>query len=285
MDRRDFFKLSGTMLGGMLLPVSSVQKMLHGASQQKPQFTLLTAPSLDVDVFFEEHNFGSIPGRVFSPFVESLQAGKVTEGCPDDMCGLELNTSEGERPAGLSDFLAPMPYALLPLLAHPISVIQEVQEGYSISGIVIPRPGIEIESDYLPKELLQALGVQPNIGGKIGPYYWRVSLEKHFIGGCIKKDVWHAGAMVKYHATNQLIFNLHICGWWEGSRPCFGVYESRSRWCRKWCTWNVWRALYVLVLSAASLYVSYWIASALAAAIASAAVGVLIAIPGVPPPP
>lgn len=285
MNRRDFLKLSGAALGGIFLPVSSVQKMLSSAPQQKPQFTLLTTPSLDVEVLFEGHNFGSIPGSVFSPFVESLKAGNITGDCPDNMCGLELNTLEGERPAGLSDYLAPMPYALLPLLAHPINAIQEVQAGYSVSGVVMPRPGIEVKPDYLPKEFLQAPGIYPNVGGKIGPYYWRVSLEKHFVGGCIRRNVWHAGAMVKYHATDQLIFDLHLCGWWEGWRPCFGVYESRSRWCRKWCTWNVWRVLYVFALSAALLYVSYWVASALAAAIASASVGVLIAIPGVPPPP
>lgn len=287
MNRRDFLKLSGVAAGGMLLPASYVHKEAYGIPQQKPQFTLLTTSSLDVEVLFEGHNFGSIPGSVFSPFVESLKAGKVTGDFPDNRCDLELNTLEGERPTRLSDYLAPMPYALLPLLAHPINAIQEVQAGYSVSGVVMPRPGIEVKPDYLPKELLQSPGIYPNggIGGKVGPYYWRVSWEKHFVGGCIKRDVRHAGAMVKYHATDKLIFDLHLCGWWKGGRPCFGVYESRSRWCRKRCTWKVWRVLYVLALSAALRYVSYWVASALAVAITSASVGVLIAIPGVPPPP
>lgn len=286
MNRRDFLKLSGVALGAMLPTAFPTPRLERDSQTLEPQFTLLTTPSLDIDVLFEGRNFGSIPGSVFSPFVESLKTGDIIESCLSDVCGPELKApSEREMPTGLLDYLTPMPYALLPLLAHPINAIQGVQTEYSVSGVVVPRPGIEVKPDYLPKEVLQPLDIQPNVGGIIGPYYWRVSLEKHFVGGCIKRDVWHAGAMVKYHATDQLIFNLHLCGWWEGSAPCFGVYESRSRWCRKWCTWNVWYALYALALSAALLYVSYWIASALAAAIASAAVGVLIAIPGVPPPP
>lgn len=91
--------------------------------------------------------------------------------------------------------------------------------------------------------------------------------------------------MVKYHATDQLIFNLHLCGWWEGSSPCFGAYESRSRWCKKICINDPWTALYVLVLAAATLYLSYWIANAIALAVATPALGILTAIPGVPPPP
>lgn len=52
MNRRDFLKLSGVALGGILLPVSYVQKAAYGVPQHQPQFTLLTTPSLDIDVLF-----------------------------------------------------------------------------------------------------------------------------------------------------------------------------------------------------------------------------------------
>jgi len=81
------------------------------------------------------------------------------------------------------------------------------------------------------------------------------------------------------------IFNLHIAGWWQGSTPCIGVYESASGWCHHTCTWNFWNAIYSMVLAASSIYVAYWVAQAIAAATATSAVGILVAIPGVPPPP
>lgn len=166
------------------------------------------------------------------------------------------------------------------MLAHPISNISKVEDEYSLSGLVLPRPGIRIEpEEYLP------MGISPQAGGRIGPYMWFLYIDEHFVGGCIKRYLKHVNVKLKYWETDQLIFNLHICGWWEGSRPCFGVYNSANRWCWKTCTWNPWSAIYSLVLAAASVYVAYWVASALAAAVATAAVGVLTAIPGVPPPP
>ncbi len=281
MERRDFLKLSGLALGGILLPVSNLQKAAYGVSQRKPKFTLLTTPSLDIDVLIGEHRFGSIPGEVFSPFVESLKAGDVTRSCPSDVCSPVANVQgKEETPINLTEYLAGMPFALLPLLAHPISNIYEVEDDYSMSGLVLPRPGTRIKpEEYLP------MRISPQAGGRIGPYMWFLYIDEHFVGGCIKRYLKHVNVKLKYWETDQLIFNLHICGWWEGSRPCFGVYNSANRWCWKTCTWNPWSAIYSLVLAAASVYVAYWVASALAAAVATAAVGVLTAIPGVPPPP
>lgn len=290
MDRRDFLKFSGVGLGGVLLSSLPAQALAQGFQGSEEQFKLLTAPSLNLDVFINERKFGSIPGNAFSPFVKSLSSSNVIESCLSSVCGSELNAGEekpDEAPYSLWDYLSPMPYGLLPLLAHPISAIQDVESRYAVVGNIALLPDIEVPPDYFPKAPLQIPGVLPDagIGGKIGRYYYRVSLEKGYIGGCIRRRVWHAGAMVKYQRSKRPFFDLHIAGWWHGGRPCFGVYESHSRWCRKWCTWNAWRVIYVLTLSVATLYVSYWVASALAAAIASSAVGVLIAIPGVPPPP
>lgn len=286
MNRRDFLKLSTVALGGILLPVRYLQESAPSLGKEEVQFALLTTPSLDVDVVINGRLFGSISGNIFLPFVNLLENGNI-EDCLKQSCivGEVGNPKDKEMPSASAEYLSSVPYALLPLLSHPITSIKNVQSEYSISGLVLPRQTITVPSDYFPKEISSAGSVLPNAGGIIGPYYWRVSLEKHFVGGCIKRDVWHAGAMVKYHATDQLIFNLHLCGWWEGSSPCFGAYESRSRWCKKVCINNPWTALYVLVLAAATLYLSYWIANAIALAIATPALGILTAIPGVPPPP
>lgn len=287
MHRRDFLKLSTIALGGILLPVRYVQESVQSSGKEESQFTLLTAPSLDVDVVVNGRLFGSIPGNKFFPFVSSLENGDIFENCLKQSCIVDqVDNPDKQMPTISAEYPSSVPYALTPLLSHPITTIKNVQNGYSVAGLVLPRQTITVPSDYFPKEISQSAGsVLPNAGGIIGPYYWRVSLEKHFVGGCIKRDVWHAGAMVKYHATDQLIFNLHLCGWWEGSSPCFGAYESRSRWCKKVCINDPWTALYMLVLAAATLYLSYWIANAIALAVATPALGILTAIPGVPPPP
>jgi len=194
MDRRDFLKLSGVALGGILLPVSNVQKVAYGPSQRKPQFTLLTTPSLDIDVLIGEHRFGSIPGNVFSPFVESLKAGDVTRGCPSDVCNPAAKVpGREETPINLTEYLAGMPFALLPLLAHPISNIYEVEDDYSMSGLVLPRPGIRIKpEEYLP------MRKSPQAGGRIGPYMWFLYIDEHFVGGCIKRYLKHVNVKLKY---------------------------------------------------------------------------------------
>nr|WP_290665402.1 twin-arginine translocation signal domain-containing protein [Ardenticatena sp.] len=281
MDRRDFLKFSGAAFGGMLLPVSTVRKVAYGVSQRKPEFTLLTTPSLDIDVLIGEHKFGSISGDIFSPFVASLKAEGITGSCPNDVCPpVAKMPDKEETPINLMESLTGMPFALLPLLAHPISNIYEVEDDYSMSGFVLPRPEIKIKpEEYLP------MRISPQAGGRIGPYMWFLYIDEHFVGGCIKRYLKHVNVKLKYWETDQVIFNLHICGWWEDSRPCFGVYNSANRWCWKTCTWNSWSAIYSLVLAAASVYVADWVASTLAAAVATAAVGALTAIPGVPPPP
>jgi hypothetical protein len=285
MNRRDFLRVSGLALGG--IAASSDSRFSIHLGEPDPACRLLTTPSLDVDVIFMERNYGTIRGDIFVPLIEDALR-LASEDCPDDLCALEsveASPREIEKPPPLSTFLDPMPTALLPILAHSINGIRDVAAGYELPGLLLLRPGIDLERDDSRELSWEPASIEPHAGGKIGPYYWRVSLEKHFVGGCIRKNTWHAGALVKYHSTDKIIFNLHLCGWWKKGRPCFGAYESRSGWCRKSCTNNAWQALYSFVFAAALLYVSYWVASALAAAIATSAVGVLVAIPGVPPPP
>lgn len=191
MHRRDFLKLSTVALGGMLLPVRYVQESVQSSGKEESQFTLLTTPSLDVDVVVNGRLFGSIPGNEFFPFVNSLENGDIFENCLKQSCiADQVDSPNRQTPTISAEYLSSVPYALTPLLSHPITTIKNVQNGYSVSGLVLPRQTITVPSDYFPKEISQSAGsILPSAGGIIGPYYWRVSLEKHFVGGCIKRDV------------------------------------------------------------------------------------------------
>ena len=85
----------------------------------------------------------------------------MTESCPNNVCSHVLRELKEEgMPINLTEYLADMPFALLPLLAHPISNIYEVEDDYSMSGLVLPRPGIRVKpEEYLP------MGISPQAGG------------------------------------------------------------------------------------------------------------------------
>ena len=298
MDRREFLKVTGGAIGGMaLLPLLErpglgvpAAVLTPGQGVFRPEFTVFASPSGLMRVTDRAGlSLGSIAGDEFALRTHDAQ---LIEG---DACLLDLpQDSElvGEMPTQ-AQILAAIPAAFLPIAHHALDNYALAGTGYAVEGLVVPRPlpnEILLPGDYLPLEDQNEKGVGgflPNadVKGKIGNYFWRLSVEKHFIGGCIKRDVWHVGALVKYWPTDRMIFDLHIAGWWQGWTPCFGVYESRSGWCRSRCTWNVWDVVFSLALAAGTIYLASWLAQALAATIATGTVGLLIAIPGVPPPP
>ena len=55
--------------------------------------------------------------------------------------------------------------------------------------------------------------------------------EKHFLGGCIKRDVWHLGFQVQNRCQGRMIFDSHAAAWWENG-PQFGLYVTPSIFCR-----------------------------------------------------
>lgn len=55
--------------------------------------------------------------------------------------------------------------------------------------------------------------------------------EKDYLGGCIKRDVWHLGFQVQNRCQGRMIFNSHAAAWWENG-PQFGLYVTPSGWCR-----------------------------------------------------
>lgn len=122
----------------------------------------------------------------------------------------------------------------------------------------------------------------------VGDYFIRISAEQGYIGGCISRNVPHAGLLVRYvpgGSGGTQIFNLLVASWWQGSTPCVGVYESASGWCQNLCTWNIWNMLYTLIYAAAIVYVAHWVAVGIAATGATASLGILVVALGVPPPP
>lgn len=64
----------------------------------------------------------------------------------------------------------------------------------------------------------------------LGCYFIRISWEKHLVKGCINKDVWHLGLILKNTCSNRDILNAHACVWWQNG-PQFGLYDSFSGWC------------------------------------------------------
>lgn len=290
MDRREFLKVAGGTIGGMalfpLLERSGLSVPLAGEEHVQPDFTVFATPSGSLRLTDRTGlSLGTLTGEAFALRVRDAQR------LDGDTCGVDSQQNERLRDniPSQGQILSTIPAALLPIARGALDGYARGGNNYTMDGLVIPTPasgGILLPSDYLPLRD-QIAGISPNadIKGFIGNYFWRLSVEKHFIGGCIKRNVWHVGAMVKYVPTDRMIFDLHIAGWWQGWTPCFGVYESASGWCRSRCAWNIWDAIFALALAAAGLYVAYWLANALAAAIATGSVALLIAIPGVPPPP
>lgn len=132
----------------------------------------------------------------------------------------------------------------------------------------------------------------PEWGKQIGRYYIRLSIHKHYIGSCIGRDVNHLNFELQRLRWNgwrwvleYTITNIHLAAWWQSGKPCFGYYESRYGYCRKWCSPVTWNNLYYAIAGALAIYIGYQLAYAFASLAAAPALGALIVIPGVPPPP
>ncbi|HEX8702008.1 MAG TPA: hypothetical protein VF815_24475 [Myxococcaceae bacterium] len=183
----------------------------------------------------------------------------------------------------LKPLLSEVPSPLQPIAQHPLHHLQSQGAPYALDLIVTADFGRSDES------LSTVLGGQVELAadfkGTIRDYFIRVSIEKHYLGGCIKRSAWHAGVLVRDLAGNKMLFDLHIASWWEQWRPCFGVYESRRGFCRNVCDQPGWKSLVAVIYAALATVLVAWLAKAIASAIAAAVLGVLIIIPGVPPPP
>lgn len=249
-----------------------------------------------------------VPQNKLNSIISSYCA--ENEQCKDTDQQIEKMTEEQVMSLmSLDKLLVEVPKAFHPVVTHPMSVIDSAQLAklpadadisnvYSYGGnFIAEAPPNKLISEELIFPRLPT--THPDYGSiplgdsakwardrRFGNYYVRVALEKHMIYGCINRRVWHAQAMLKYTPRDYQIFNLHLCGWWRGWTPCIGVYNTGwGRFCFHTCTWNFWRVMFYAALAATSAYLAYWLANAIAAFTASAGVGLLIAAPGVPPPP
>jgi hypothetical protein len=183
----------------------------------------------------------------------------------------------------LEPLLSEVPAPLQAIAQHPVHHLRAREAEYALDLLVTPEAGYGEER--VSTVLGRRVELVSDLKGVLRGYFIRVSIEKHYLGGCIKRSAWHAGVLVRDLAGNKMLFDLHIGSWWEQWRPCFGVYESRRGFCRNVCDQPGWKALVAVVYAALATVLVAWLAMALASAIAAAALGVLIVIPGVPPPP
>lgn len=68
---------------------------------------------------------------------------------------------------------------------------------------------------------------------QIGCYWFRISWENGRIRGCINKDAWHLGFLVRNNCNkpSTMVLDGHAIVWWENG-PQFGLYDSKSGWCK-----------------------------------------------------
>ena len=273
LTRRDFLKVGSLSLGALLIPARTGQNSL--GEQGEGIFRIIVAPNFNMEVYHGKSFLGTVNDPSLQEILHQLAkrpkslASKVTDLIPE----FPLQNS-GKPLSGLSNAFIGGREALLPLASYSL-------KHRSIEGLVLPQ----IAEPHPYREFVQKeLSITPLAGGRIGNYYWRIGLDYHRISApCIPRErrIRHINVMVK-RIPNTILFNAHLAGWREGNRLCIGLYESRSRFCWSWCTpdnpWQVWYVIFILLLSLLLLYVAYQLAVALAAAMASAALPLLLAL-------
>lgn len=199
-----------------------------------------------------------------------------------DTAPIDAENDVERTSADLAFLFRGLPEPLVPIALHPLMNFESLEIPYSVGISVIPN---SIGDGTSQGEITPQAG----FGGQIGNYYIRVSAESGFVGGCISRWVSHAGALVRQidprTGRSWILFDLHIASWWNGGSACFAVYESRSRYCRNTCNYPTWNGIFDRVRQAIAAGVPSWLAWTIASTIATAALGVLVVIPGVPPPP
>ncbi|WP_224369582.1 hypothetical protein [Hyalangium versicolor] len=176
--------------------------------------------------------------------------------------------SQSFNPASL---LSDVPPPLQPIARHPLHHAQSLDDPYALDLIVTPHTHPRLGLRSAPQE--RRLELASDAKFKIPGYFIRLSFEKHYVGGCVKRDSWHAGVLLRDLVSNTLLFDLHVAFWWEQWRPCFAIYESANGFCRNACDQLSWKALIVVIYAALAVTLVAWVAEAIAAAVAAALLG------------
>ncbi len=274
LNRRDFLRLAGITAGG--IAVSSIPDLgttpLALSATQEADFQLFVSPSGTIEVLTRTGiSLGTFPTTALDRLATPVDP-------------VDDKTEAMKESADIARLLANLPEPLVPIALHPLTTFQSLETGYSLGIHVLPK--VEPGKDFLPEEVISGI-VAPNWDYKtfVGDYFIRVSIEKHFLGSCIRRNVWHAGALVRHVPSNTMVFNLHVASWWDTWKPCFAVYESKRGFCWNVCRYPTWDAIVAIIYAAIAAGIVWWLAWAVAGAIATGVVGALTVIPGVPPPP
>lgn len=126
-------------------------------------------------------------------------------------------------------------------------------------------------------------------GFPIGPVYVSGGTNYGHVGGCIKRTTHYAAFRVTQNGGSAVYVDIHVASWYSGGQQCFGIYESRSGWCYARCVPKIdVNALLSPLASGVAAALPWWLdylSWPVAYAAAGLVLGVLIAIPVVPPPP
>ena len=182
-----------------------------------------------------------------------------------------LQPGSGRQSFNPALLLSDVPPPLQPIARHPLHHAQSLEDSYALDLIVTPDSHPRLGPPSTPQE--RRIELASDVKVKIPGYFIRISLEKHYVGGCVKRDSWHAGVLLRDLASNTLLFDLHAAFWWEQWRPCFAIYESANGFCRNVCDQLSWKALIVVIYAALAVTLAAWVAEAIAAAIAAALLG------------
>lgn len=261
MKRREFLQLS-TVTGGVLL-FNSCEGILQENAPNYERINLVINPNSGFEIQSQSKKFGRV---LFDENIKNLRKSADLSLTQSDDFSLNYDTSRN------SSNLQP---PLTELKNEVSNRFQKLQKDFVFeSDIFILNPN-ELQNQN--SRVASTNGW--DVGGSVGDFYVRVSLEKHYLGGCIGQNVWHAGITINNNANpkpQKLTFDLHIASWKQNRDVCVGGYESKSGWCKKLCAIDTWRSIRDIVYAAIIAYVSYSVAIAIANFVATIALPVVL---------
>lgn len=144
-----------------------------------------------------------------------------------------------------------------------------------------------VEIDFYDHSSDSKSGITSEPPLRFGKYRVRIAKDRGgYVGGCIRKNGPHVHVHLKDTDINRDVFNFHIMTWYNSNGfVCFGIYESVSRKCFRFCGDELWRGIRDSIYTVLVAYMAVSLARTIAAAAATAAVAALVVLPGVPPPP
>ncbi len=198
MKRRDFLKLSGLTSAALIAPASingSLTALLPQEvgttnqyvpkSSESQLFRALADPFGGIDLISPMGAIiGTIPLQVLNRY-------PITS---DSLCctGIVDSTSEAEAKRRLSTgkILSSTPKPFQTIYTYTLSAFSNSSEAdlrsFNITGIVQPNDNFRRQAQN--DRILGTISPNWDVKGQIGDYFVRLSLEKHFIGGCVKQD-------------------------------------------------------------------------------------------------